>query len=491
MTALITRLPPSAARVVAPVRPLLVLARRHWVFLFLVAAALLTRFWRLWEPSDVVFDEVHFGKFISGYFTGEYFFDIHPPLGKLIIALAGWMGGFQPGFTFKDIGQAYGDTAYLPLRAAPALFGAMLVPVIYVLVRQLGGSTKAAALGAGLVLLDNALLVESRFILLDSMLLFFGFLSLSLYLAARRQRPGSRPWAILLLLTGVALGATVSTKWTGLGMLVVVGLAAFVDLVSTARGPLRPWAWKAMGYILCLLMVPAALYSASWMVHFALLPKSGIGDDFMSFEFRASLEGSGSPSTRSLNSLEKVVEVNRNMYKTNSGIRADHPYKSDWWGWPYLPRGVSFWSKGDGDNTARIYLVGAPFLWWLVMLAGLACVLVATRLALRYRGLEPKGKRFVQSSGLLVVGVLVSWLPFAPIQRPLFLYHYFFPLLFSILLASLVFDRLWARFGHTVQLKAISIAALVLLVLGFLLFSPFSYGYSIPNDLERAWLWFP
>ncbi len=32
----------------------------------------------------MVFDEVHFGKFISGYIRGTYFFDIHPPAGKLL-----------------------------------------------------------------------------------------------------------------------------------------------------------------------------------------------------------------------------------------------------------------------------------------------------------------------------------------------------------------------------------------------------------------------
>ena len=43
---------------------------------------------------QVVFDEYHFGKFVNGYITGEYFFDIHPPLGKLLLCLVAWMGGY-------------------------------------------------------------------------------------------------------------------------------------------------------------------------------------------------------------------------------------------------------------------------------------------------------------------------------------------------------------------------------------------------------------
>src|SRR3989344_8292071 len=95
-------------------------------------------------PKETVFDEVHFGKFISGYMTGEYFFDIHPPLGKLIIAGMGYLGGFAPGFSFMNIGEKFPDDLYMWLRFLPALAGAILPLVIYFLVRGLGFSKIAS-----------------------------------------------------------------------------------------------------------------------------------------------------------------------------------------------------------------------------------------------------------------------------------------------------------------------------------------------------------
>ena len=51
------------------------------------------------------FDEVHFGGFASKYIRQSFFMDVHPPLAKLLITLAAFVGGFDGEFDFKDIGK--------------------------------------------------------------------------------------------------------------------------------------------------------------------------------------------------------------------------------------------------------------------------------------------------------------------------------------------------------------------------------------------------
>ena len=80
--------------------------RRVVAFLFLVLG-FATRFYMIQHPHQVVFDEVHFGGFASHYMRRTYFFDVHPPTGKLMIALAGYLAGYDGSFTFKDIGMDY------------------------------------------------------------------------------------------------------------------------------------------------------------------------------------------------------------------------------------------------------------------------------------------------------------------------------------------------------------------------------------------------
>ncbi|KAJ2820524.1 Dolichyl-phosphate-mannose--protein mannosyltransferase 4, partial [Coemansia furcata] len=58
-----------------------------YAFMAVLVLSFLTRYYRIWDPAQVVFDEVHFGKFASYYLRREYYFDVHPPLAKMLIAL--------------------------------------------------------------------------------------------------------------------------------------------------------------------------------------------------------------------------------------------------------------------------------------------------------------------------------------------------------------------------------------------------------------------
>lgn len=70
-----------------------------------------TRFYRLAIPSAVVFDEVHFYNFVSLYARRVHVFDIHPPLGKLILLLGGVVGNFRPDFKSESVSRGHAQHA--------------------------------------------------------------------------------------------------------------------------------------------------------------------------------------------------------------------------------------------------------------------------------------------------------------------------------------------------------------------------------------------
>ena len=87
------------------------------------------------------FDEMHYGKYASLYLKNTFFFDANPPLGKLMIAFAGYMSGFDGGtFGFDKIGTSYPeDVPHFVLRLVPAMFGSLLTPTVFLILTEFTG----------------------------------------------------------------------------------------------------------------------------------------------------------------------------------------------------------------------------------------------------------------------------------------------------------------------------------------------------------------
>ncbi|KAJ9637607.1 Dolichyl-phosphate-mannose--protein mannosyltransferase 4 [Knufia peltigerae] len=262
--------------------------------------AFATRFFGISHPNEVVFDEVHFGKFASYYLQRTYFFDVHPPFAKLLFAFVGWLVGYDGHFLFDNIGESYisNNVPYLAFRALPALLGALTVVVVFLIMWESGYSLPACVLAAGLVLFDNSHVGQTRLILLDATLVFFMALSILAYIRFYRQRhePFGRKWWKWLLLTGFCMSCVISTKYVGTFTFVTIGCAVLIDLwdlldVNRRGGALdlmtfgKHFVARAVG----LIIIPFFFYLFWFQVHFAVLTRSGPGDDFMSPEFQETL----------------------------------------------------------------------------------------------------------------------------------------------------------------------------------------------------------
>ncbi|KAI1490676.1 dolichyl-phosphate-mannose-proteinmannosyltransferase [Biscogniauxia mediterranea] len=269
-------------------------------FVVITVLAFISRFWGISHPNEVVFDEVHFGKFASYYLEHTYFFDVHPPFGKLLFALMGWLVGYDGHFHFENIGDSYiaNKVPYVAFRAMPALLGSLTVSVVFLIMWESAYSLPACIVAAGLVLLDNAHIGQTRLILLDATLVLAMACSLLCYIKfyKLRHEPFSRKWWKWLILTGFALSCDISTKYVGLFAFVTIGSAVIIDLwdLLDYRRPGGALSLREFGYhfgarALGLIIVPFLFYLFWFQVHFAILTRSGPGDDFMTPEFQETL----------------------------------------------------------------------------------------------------------------------------------------------------------------------------------------------------------
>ena len=437
----------------------------------LTVLSLVTRCWGLFDPRAVVWDEVHYERYVSFYFSGTYYVDVHPPLGKMLLAGAARLLGVS--------GTALASNEPAPLlRILPALAGAFIIPAVYLLLRELGAGRRVATLAAILLLVDNALLVESRFILTDSMLIFCGIAAIALCLGALRQL-GAKRW-ILLSASAFSAGMSVSIKWTGLSALGLVLLAWCADAVLRRRRVRR-----VLQEGLVLVGIPALLYVGTFAVHFALLPKTGPGEKWMSPEFQSTLEGSSRYDRSSRISLMRsVVELNRTMSAINTNWAAiDSPAASRWYTWPIAKHSIGFWAldPSGGGSQRWIILFGNPVVWW----GALAGLLMTGAAGLRRSAALGKHRAALL---FLIVAYAVNFVPFAFIRRPMFLYHYLFALIFSVMLAALGVGALAGWTGHGDEepwrFSSRRSAALYSGVVGaaalmFAYLAPMSYGWPL------------
>ncbi|KAK6598360.1 protein o-mannosyl transferase [Botrytis cinerea] len=258
--------------------------------------AFFTRLYKIGLSPIVTWDEAHFGKFGSHYIKREFYFDVHPPLGKMLVGLSGYLAGYNGTFEFKSGEQYPEDVNYTFMRAFNAFFGAVTIPLAYYTARELNFKRPAVWFVTLMVLCENSYTTISRFILLDSMLLCFTFTTVLCWAKFHnlQKQSWTAEWFVWLLLTGVSIGCVCSVKMVGLFCTTMVGIYTIEDLWNKF-GNIRMQKVELASHVairvICLIVIPIGVYIASFAAHFAILQNSGPGDAQMSSLFQANLRG--------------------------------------------------------------------------------------------------------------------------------------------------------------------------------------------------------
>lgn len=256
------------------------------------------RLYNLSWPNSVIFDEVHFGKFASYYLERSFFFDVHPPLAKMLIAFIGFLSGYDGSFKFDEIGHSYiqNPAPFLQYRCFNAFLGTMTVPLMFNTLKEFNFKAITCAFGAFMVAIDNAHVTETRLILLDAFLNFAVALSVYSYVKFYKVQltsPFSLRWNLWLFATGLSLSLVISTKYIGVMTYAMIGSAVAVNLwqLLDVRAGLtvRQFASHVVKRLNGLIFAPFLVYLFWFWIHFAILTKSGPGDNFMSGEFQETL----------------------------------------------------------------------------------------------------------------------------------------------------------------------------------------------------------
>ena len=414
--------------------------------ILLIVFSLITHFAFFDRPQSVVFDETYQGNFQREYASGEYYFDVHPPFGRLLIKLVGDIAHVDYSIKYDAIGNSLPNDIFV-LRLLPLIAGILLPFIIFYICIYLKFSERSAFLVGLLICLENSLLVQSKFMLTDSILVLSGFISILLYLIyIKDERRKS-----LLILTGIFAAASFSIKWTGAAFPLILTIAEIYRARNTRAIMKTLLVWLLVGFV---------FYFSVFVVHLALLRNPGPGDAFMTGNFQSK------PLP------EKFLELNVEMFKANATLNALHTYSSKWYTWPFMIRPIFYWQ--DQAEEKYIYLIGNPFIYWL----GIVSILL-TILHLMFR--EGKAKIAI----FILVGFLANFLPFIFIGRVMFLYHYEPALVFSIISIGFILDEIKNK-----KIKNTAFLWITLICLAsFIFFAPLTYGLKLDSKALQTRMW--
>ncbi|KAA8496168.1 Dolichyl-phosphate-mannose--protein mannosyltransferase 1 [Porphyridium purpureum] len=495
------------------------LARADYVIeALLFVMALGTRMFRIDSPMATVFDEVHFGRFVSQYDLREYFFDIHPPLAKLTLYFVAKLFGFsavdRSVFKFQKIGAHFPpELKWFPLRTISAVFGALHAPLMYRCCRKLAIERLVCIMAAFMINFDMVNVIESRLILTDSQLLFYCGLALYFMLELWDTEPYSRARAKYVLLAGLACGGAISVKYTGLGTPGVTGLVCLFGLYFPVYGRITVLECVAIGaYGLFVFML-------CFQIHFLLLPNGGDGDGFMPTWFRMSLVGDAAFKQGSVRPWfpRSVTHLAVEMVRASARIKNTHNWASMWYSWPLTQRGILYFVDGTRHthlSASKIYLIGNLSVYACVVLALIvfgasqaAMLLLVLVRRLRKRpgsgnsiNISSSSSSSSTGSNLLgshriyaavgwfcTAGWLVNMVPYLDITRATFLYHYLPALWYGIMLAAWML-HVFVR-SQKVRVPLV-LVLMTIFVANFVYFAPWVYNMEILNTAHKQRQWF-
>jgi len=229
------------------------------------------RFHNLGEIKGFIFDEVYFARFAQDYLTfqecpefmlkGGYSrnagcYDVHPPLGKLLIALGQSLCEPTDFRLRKNFNREFPKKNVWCWRVVPAFFGSGLILIFFLLGTLLFRNEWWGLVAAAFVSLDNLLLVHSRMATLDIFLVFFILLAVLLFFLADKGKKSRRALnsakqngndsnvaasfnriktPLLYALSGVSVGLAAGVKISGFTVLGIFAILGIWDYIWDRR----------------------------------------------------------------------------------------------------------------------------------------------------------------------------------------------------------------------------------------------------------------
>ncbi len=362
--------------------------------------------------NSMYFDEIYHGRTAYEHIENVYPYEVsHPPLGKLIISLGIRLFGMTP-FGWRFMGT---------------LFGVLMLPFMFALIKNMFGKTLIAVSGTVLFAFDFMHFVQTRIATIDTYGVFFilvMFYFMYRYVSQGHETPFGKT-ALPLFLSGLFFGLGAASKWVviyGGGGLAVLWLIKQITrgIYCRDNGLSREFKRYIVETLLfsvfAFILLPCVIYALSYIPYGTAKGMTIGGGMLWKREF-----------------YEIILENQRFMFSYHSKLVATHPYSSPWYSWLLDIRPILYYLEYLPNGYKSAFgAFGNPILWW----GGLIALVYTVK---RFASTRDSKALYI------VIGYLAQLLPWVFVSRIVFIYHYFPSTLFLVLATCYAFNCMYEK----------------------------------------------
>lgn len=485
--------------------------------------------------DSTYFDEIYHGR--TGYEMTRNLYNYewtHPPLGKFFISLGIRIFGMCP----------------FGWRIAGTLFGIAMLPFFYLFSRRIFRNTWIAAITTTLFASDFMHFTQTRIATIDVYVTFFVIcMYYFMYKYSRMNFFDEKltKTFIPLLCSGIAMGFGCASKWTGVYAGAGLGIIFFGIMLKRYFEYRQAWndpkgksgniensqivmnfkrnILLTIGFcVIAFVIIPGTIFTLSYIpfedgVKYGLVvytpdklqPTQETSytvpfEDGTTATVTSSTDGVIIKHIEDVNSKLGKKQIKRNtgalnhlvgqmvrnqfaMWNYHSQLNDTHPFSSHWYEWIIMKRPIWYYNTTiSGTVQGNISAFGNPLVWW----AGIPAFFY-----LLYRIM----RRVDTKALFLVVAYLAQLLPWVPVTRCTFIYHYFPSVPFVTLMVGYSMYCTYEFVGEHSSKKQGKLSAQnkVLIAFGiytlvaiamFIWFYPVLSGYPMETSYGKALRWF-
>jgi len=479
------------------------LITKNIVFIYLICVFILsclTYLANYHKPRTLFWDENYHIASSQKYIDGVFFMEPHPPLGKMLIALGELIyqknnnldkDYYNKTDHIKSIPDNYSFTGVRMASTYLACFSSIL---FFLILFVLFNNPHVAFLFSFLFLFENSIILQSRSAMLEGQYIFFILLGLLYFFILIKYKVKFKIYNYFIL--GIIIGFAVSIKLNCLILsilFVFMYLSEYKENIISLRFNFFFFINTFFKIIISLIGIISVLFTV-YYIHIAICTKvinNRYYEASEKYEYLLRNNKAANPLYLYVTLTDHIKFINHyqkgvpKLDLCKPGENGSHPI-----GWSLGIKSINYrWEKKD-KKVKYLYLQGNPVIWFLGLI-GIIMSIILIGSVLFFNNKINNESLFYNIFILTVIYIIYMFIMLR-IERVMYLYHYFLPLIISLILSYLIFVYLFERMIINKNIFLFVFLFIICMIIFFIyiFFSPFTYYKWLTLEQFQLRNWF-